>query len=378
MLGTHLTLLIGRGVPLPIPPSLLYLVDRVEVVDTAEGFSGFEVAFFATRSGAAAFLGPTVPSSGLLDAFNRVRIIVTVNGSPSTLIDGVITHVGTTPGPSGLGGRVVIKGEDLSALMDLEERQATFPALADWAIASKVIAGYSTYGVVPRVIPAASDAQPSPLDSPPTQDGETDRELLLRLAAKYGYQFHVSPDPYSPGSVAYWGPQRRLGVPHRALTVGSGPQSNVSDAEFRFDALAAEKAEASVLAPGSGRVTTVSASRSTLPPLARTSGLRSAKTRKTIVRSTSGLTASQARGEAQGLVNASTNKVAVGTGVVDTSRYGGILKAHSPVGVRGVGPIFDGNYVLQTVRHTIRKGEYKQHFEVVRDGTGALAPLVRP
>ena len=49
-------------------------------------------------------------------------------------------------------------------------------------------------------------------------------------------------------------------------------------------------------------------------------------------------------------------------------RYGRLLKARQLVGVRGVGPAFDGLHYVTSVTHKIKRGEYKQSFELSRNG----------
>ena len=46
------------------------------------------------------------------------------------------------------------------------------------------------------------------------------------------------------------------------------------------------------------------------------------------------------------------------------------------VGVRGGGLAFDGLYFVKGVRHAIRRGEYKQSFDLVRNGLVSTVPLV--
>jgi hypothetical protein len=65
---------------------------------------------------------------------------------------------------------------------------------------------------------------------------------------------------------------------------------------------------------------------------------------------------------------ARTADAAVGTGKLDVLRYGRVLKARRLVGVRGVGPAFDGLYYVKGVTHEIKRGEYKQSFTLARNG----------
>jgi phage protein D len=55
-----------------------------------------------------------------------------------------------------------------------------------------------------------------------------------------------------------------------------------------------------------------------------------------------------------------------------------VLRARRLVGVRGAGTSYDGFYWVKRVTHTIRSGNYTQQFNVSREGTGALLPVVVP
>jgi len=67
-----------------------------------------------------------------------------------------------------------------------------------------------------------------------------------------------------------------------------------------------------------------------------------------------------------------------GEGSLDVTRYGGILKARQLVGVRGVGPAFDGLYYVKSVTHKIKRGDYKQNFKLSRNGLVSTVPAVSP
>ena len=75
---------------------------------------------------------------------------------------------------------------------------------------------------------------------------------------------------------------------------------------------------------------------------------------------------------------ASTVKAVTASGEVDTARYGSVLQARQLVGVRGVGYSFDGLYYVKSVSHSIRRGEYKQSFQLSREGLGSSVPAVIP
>jgi hypothetical protein len=67
-----------------------------------------------------------------------------------------------------------------------------------------------------------------------------------------------------------------------------------------------------------------------------------------------------------------------GSGSLDVLRYGRVLRSRQLVGVRGVSMAYDGMYYVNSVTHTIKRGEYKQSFNLSRDGLISLTPKVLP
>jgi hypothetical protein len=57
-------------------------------------------------------------------------------------------------------------------------------------------------------------------------------------------------------------------------------------------------------------------------------------------------------------------------------RYGRVLKSRGLVGVRGVGNAFDGLYYVKQVKHSIKRGSYKQNFTLARNGLLSTLPQV--
>ena len=57
-------------------------------------------------------------------------------------------------------------------------------------------------------------------------------------------------------------------------------------------------------------------------------------------------------------------------------RYGRLLQARALVGVRGAGPSFDGLYYVESVTHSIKRGEYKQSFRLSRGELMSITPRV--
>ena len=89
--GIQLTLMIGPAVPIPVSRDVLDALTGVQVVTTAgETTSGFELTFSLNKNSPLQTL--FLLSGGVMPPIVRVVIVVTTNGTPDVLMDGVITH----------------------------------------------------------------------------------------------------------------------------------------------------------------------------------------------------------------------------------------------------------------------------------------------
>jgi hypothetical protein len=66
------------------------------------------------------------------------------------------------------------------------------------------------------------------------------------------------------------------------------------------------------------------------------------------------------------------------SGSLDVQRYGRVLRSRMLAGVRGAGLAYDGLYYVNSVTHNIKRGEYKQSFQLSRDGLISNTPRVLP
>lgn len=377
-LGIRLTLMAGAKVPRPLPADFVDLVECVEVAQSCGGRGGFQIVLSAARSGKGA-TDYAVIAKNTFKPFNRVLITVTFGPVPTVLMDGFVTRQELKPGTGDVDGRFVITGEDVSVMMDLQARIAEHPGQSEQMIANKILLKYVKYGVVPKVLPPPVLDVPLPTQRIPVQHG-TDLQYLERMASRFGYVFYVTPGPAPLANVAYWGPPQWIGLPQRALTLTSGLDANVDTVCFEYDGLAPATRWGRVQDGRSNRVAAVSVKSSTLPPLSRRRALSSNRpnVRRELLEHTEGRTLTQARAQAQGRVNLSTTRVVSATGELDSVAYGGVLRPHALVGLRGAGLSYDGSYFVREVHHVIKPGHYRQKFKLQRAGVGTLQPLVRP
>ena len=369
--GVQLSLRIGP-VPVPAPREVAEALVHAKV-ETGSGAtqSGFELRFeLPARSPLRTLF--LLTGGGSLPLM-RVVLVVTINGMAQSIIDGVTTNVATQPGEGGVA-TLVIKGKDLSALMDIIELPGIpFPAMPPSARVLLVLAKYAALGVIPQVIPSILDIPPLPVQQIPQQRG-SDYAYVKRLAGEAGYVFYLEPGPAPGTSRAYWGPEIRVGEPQPALTANMDSQTNVEQLSFDFDKERKEipivffqepisKAPIGIPIPD---VTPLNPPLGLVPPLPP-------NIRK--LDSTAHLSAPEAL--MRGLAYAGQHSDSVfGTGRLDVTRYGRLLKSRQLVGVRGAGVPYDGLYYVKSVTHEIERGSYKQGFSLARNGLVSTFPSV--
>src|ERR1051325_2613456 len=161
--GVHVTLMIGPGVPVPVPQEVLDALVSVKVISNTTGASGFELTFsISNRSPLQTIflIGGSVPIPMV-----RVVIAVTVNGITDVLMDGVMTDHSIAPGTDAGHSTITIKGEDLTRVMDyIDFSGIPYPAMPVEARVLLILAKYAVLGIVPLVIPTLFFAVSLPID----------------------------------------------------------------------------------------------------------------------------------------------------------------------------------------------------------------------
>jgi hypothetical protein len=379
LLGVRLTLLIGPTVAIPAPPPVADALQSIEVTESDQGHSGFQLTFSSGRSGPAGLVDHELLLNPLLRVFNRVIVTVVLDVVPVVLLDGIITHLQLSPGTDPGTSTISVTGEDVSVMMDLEQKTQAHPAQVETIIALKIIGSYAQYGLIPDLRPPTTIDPPIPVERTPIQH-VTDRAYLIDMAARYGYVFYVRPGPAPFVNRAYWGPPERLGVPQPALSVAMGPHTNVDSISFGYNALQPTMVLGTVQDRQSGLQLPVLTLTGSRPPLSAMPALPFNLPNVRIAQpdQSEGLTYVQALSRAIGRTDKSLENVATASGEIDGLRYGSALRPRGLVGLRGAGFSHDGIWYVNQVSHKIKRGEYKQSFSLSRDGFGSLVPAVLP
>jgi hypothetical protein len=359
----------------PAPAALVVALRSAEVTVPDDGSAGFQLTFQMNRSRGA----PDYDLLSYLAPWNRVVLMVTIAGTPTVIMDGLITHRQFTPG-RGQPDTISVTGEDVSVAMDLLEVTMPYPGMDDFEMVNMILLTYAAYGIVPTAIPTPFSVSDTPEYSTNQQTG-TDRSFIRQLASRNGYVFHVRPGPAPMTNIGYFGPPIRFGAPYPALSVQQLPVSAVESIQFTYDALAPQivlgivqdtletDQDIPIVALGLTRAPPLAALPATIAnlPWVRTSILDADE-----------MDPIKAFAQAEGQVNRASDKVLVAQGEIDVFRYQTLLAMPGIVGVRGAGAEHDGYYYISSITHSITPTSYKQRFTIAREGLGTLVPEVMP
>ena len=370
--GIKLSLLIG-SVPEPASREVVEALASAQVQVAAGGSqAGFELTFdLAPRS---PLRTQFLLSGGGSLKLMRVVLVVQICGHAEPVIDGVVTNVEAQSGEGGVS-KLVVKGKDLSALMDIDDLPGIpYSAMSRADRVRLMLKRYAAFGVKPMVIDSIVEDTPSPSERIPQQRG-TDYAYVKGLALEAGYVFYLDPGPTPASSRAYWGPESRDGEPQPALSVNMDAVTNVEHLTFNFDRERTTAPTAYYQEPSSKEARDVGIAEASRlnPPLGQVTSLP-ARTRN--LDNTAHLSSQSARMAALAYTGQNSDSV-FGTGSLDVARYGRVLKARQLVGVRGAGLPFDGLYYVTSVTHDIKRGEYKQSFTLARNGLMSTVATVR-
>jgi len=370
--GVHLTLLMGPVVAMPVPKDVIDALQSVQVTTSVGARSGFQLTFSLGKN--SNFEKVLIPA-GFFDPMIRVIIVVTLNGTPNVIMDGVITRQQVTGSNEAGKSTFAVTGEDVSAAMDLIDFSGIpYPAMPAEARVALCIAKYAMFGIIPIVIPSILINVPIPVKEIPKHQG-TDLAYINSLANEVGYVFYVEPGPTPGMNFGYWGPEVKTGIPQRALTINMDAQTNTDALSFTYDGLSKtlyilfiqeliSKAPIPIPIPD---ITPLNPPLGAKPPLPLHVKFITNEPDQNGTAKYSPIQAALI-----GLAKASKGSdVISGTGSLDVLRYGGVLQPRKLVGVRGAGIAYDGYYYVKSVTHNIKRGEYKQSFALSRN---ALVP----
>lgn len=380
--GVQLSILAGPMIPVPVPSFVVDSLISAKVQINSAKYDPIkeEMTFPPTGIELEFNLGKKSPLetiflvNGSTPPFVRIVLVVTINGRPEPIFDGFILNNKVTPGNGSNPSKLTLRGEDISSFMNFIDFSGfPFPGSPITLRVLAVIGKYAALGLVPITVPPLQEEIPDPSDRIKKQKG-SDLAFLHQLAREAGYVFYIEPGPAPGMNKAYWGPEIKIGKPQAALNLDMDALTNVESMSFEVDH---DKAATPIVwirpdaSPVSIPVPVPSISLLS-PPLGLVPPMSFVKEKVDNVAQLS-----FAEAFLKGLsIKANSAEGVTAQGSLNVIRYGRLLKARQLVGVRGAGMAFDGLYYVRSVSHEIKRGEYKQSFELSRNGLVSTVPRV--
>jgi hypothetical protein len=370
--GFYLTLMMGSFTASPVPEAVIDALSDVQVTSSMGSQGGFQLKFTLGKNSRL----QQMLLSGFFDPRTRVIIAVTVNGSSSVLIDGIITKQDVTPNIAAGKSTLTITGLDLTALMDfIDLTGIPYPVIPLFVIVELILAKYVVLGVVPAALPTVLSLVSNPLDQSPKQVG-TDYAYITNLASEVGAVFYLDPGPQPGQSTAYWGPDitTLFGSTQPAVSINMDANTNIDSMSFSYDGTLATQYLVTIIEPNTGIPIPIPVpSIDLLKPSLAQSRVTPLKTQQ--LTPLSGENPVKAALIALGKLLVSSDAITA-SGELDVLRYGSVFKVRQRAAVRGVGQYYDGDYYVKSVTHTIKRGQYKQSFNLTRGGVGSSVSTV--
>jgi hypothetical protein len=306
----------------------------------------------------------TILDQDLFPRLSNLKLKVAVGSNQRVpLIDAYVIETSASfsnePGKSVL----TVVAMDPTVLMNLEEKVKAWPNMADSDIASAIFGDYGFTADVEETQPSRQE-----IDTTTIQRG-TDIQFLRRLARRNGCDCYVQLNP-DDGSVEghFHGP--RLDEPPQGiLSVNMGPETNVNSFRSRYEMLRPVTAKVTGLDIESQSDQAASVESSALSDLGGQPLIGEDRPRKVLISETGLAQTGELQTMLQALVDHSSWAI-VAEGELNTVAYESVLRANSPLMVRGIGRQFSGTYYVEKVLHVINGDGYIQRFALRRNALG--------
>lgn len=343
-------------------PEILAAIQQIEVEDHAKmaDMLGLQLAIAMSDKEK----GWTALDEDIFQRLSKIKIeIVVGSGKPKPLIESYVIE--TSAQFSNEPGKSLLKviAMDSTVLMNLDEKVKPWPNMADSDIATSIFRGYGLEPVVDSTQPSRQEVDTT------TIQRETDIQFLKRLAGRYGYDCYVDINSQN-GKVEGHFHKPKLDVPSQGvLTVNMGSATNVNHFKSRYEMLRPITAQIKGLDIETQEDQPANITNASHASLGKNPLTARDRPRKVFL-SHSGLTQTgELQAYAQAMVDDSSWAI-MAEGELNTVAYGGILRAKSPVLVRGAGNLFSGRYYIEKVLHIISGNGYVQRFSLKRNAIG--------
>ena len=340
-------------------PDLFLSLLEMEIDEDHRMASSFRIKVSISRQNDGVW---TLLEDERLKLWAKIKISVTLADEETEIITGYVTQINPHIAVEESGSYVEIWGMDASCLMSLEEKARAWPNMSDSDVASQI---FTEYNLAPEVEDTGV-VHDETIGTIIQRD--TDIRFLQRLARRNGYECFVN------GETGFFRKPVLDAEPLPYLAAHFGAETNLISFEAKLNSLRPTKVEMHQLDIVEKETLDATADAGEQTSLGRDRAESVAAPNGVVPRVfvRQAVTVNQPEmdnfcraifDESEWLIEAN--------GELNSSQYGGLLRAKSLVPIKGVGELFSGTYYITNVKHSFHSETYTQHFRAKRN---ALAP----
>jgi phage protein D len=308
--------------------------------------------------------GWTIIDDSIFSRLTNITLKVAVGSGPQEpLIDAYVmeTNASFSDAP-GLSILEVV-AMDASVLMTLEDKARSFPNMSDSDIANQIFGEYGFTAHVDSTQPTRQE------DDVVTMQHGSDIGFLRMLAYRNGFECYVEMDAMLETNMGYFRAPQLQDDPQGVLSVSKGDQSNVNTLNVRYQMLRPRQAKVNNVSVDDESTQSGDAQSLSLDLLGEDGVLSDERPRKALAAQVALVDSGELQTFAQAIVDGSAWAV-IAEGDLNTTAYGGLLRAKRPVLLQGAGSTNSGTYYVEKVLHTITSNTYTQRFTLSRNALG--------
>ncbi|MCL4706187.1 hypothetical protein KJ068_13550 [bacterium] len=300
--------------------------------------------------------------------WTKIEISAGYDDDVQEIFQGFITHILPSFDTLLSNSHLSIRGMDITAIMDRQEKVKSWEGRRDSDIAADIFRSYQLTPVVQNTKTVHRAEVATILQR------ETDMRFLKRLARRNGFECYVE------GKKGFFRPPDLSSKNSKPLALHSDPETNLSYFKAEVNAIRPAMAEMYQLHPLTTELWEVAVRDSQREPLGskpapefKSSNGARASSNETkgvqFVRDGVAVSPDQMLSLCQALVD-ETSWFVEAEGEIVSSLYEAILQPRQVVAIKGLGERFSGHYYVTNVRHVFTLFQYTQKFHARRNALG--------
>jgi phage protein D len=351
----------------PVPTTIYGAIDTLQIEENAEQPGAMELRVPISRGDSGDL---TLVNEAPFQPFANLAVVVTAQGkTPECIFDGFVLSHKIHLDQGAVTSTLTVWGQDVSWLMNLEEKAREWNGDTDGDIANAIFADYG-FATAPENTDNDSPAH--------TDDGHTlmqrasDIQFLRALARKNGKLCRVACGAQAGQRTGYFAKPNLEGDPVATISLQSPDGARIEGLDFEWDVTRPTLVEARQALFNDSDQDGVAGDTgdSGLPLLAARSLGDFSGRAMTVLLTTTVDDANELQLRTASVLREG-GFFAKCTGQIELEVLGSVMRVGTLARVTGAGALCSGDYFVWSVRHTITPDKYTMKFVLVRNAVGA-------